>query len=100
MKRCGALLATLMLFGIAACSTQTVNTTAITPSITETANTPETELLDIGVAVFDPGLEEAPAARKELTFADMYALVGKGLYVLSYDVRGQGASGGLHALQK
>jgi ABC-2 type transport system ATP-binding protein len=31
---------------------------------------------------------------KELTFADMYALVGKGLYVLSYDVRGQGTSGG------
>ncbi|MGH7818767.1 MAG: alpha/beta hydrolase family protein, partial [Candidatus Binatia bacterium] len=31
---------------------------------------------------------------KEVTFADAYAAVGKGLYVLAYDVRGQGASGG------
>jgi predicted acyl esterase len=31
---------------------------------------------------------------KELTFADMYTAVRRGLYVLSYDVRGQGASGG------
>jgi len=31
---------------------------------------------------------------KELTVADMYSAVGRGLYVLSYDVRGQGSSGG------
>jgi ABC-2 type transport system ATP-binding protein len=31
---------------------------------------------------------------KELTVSDMYTAVGKGFYVLSYDVRGQGASGG------
>lgn len=71
MQRCGMLLATLMLLAVSACSTQTVKTTAITPSITETTKTPETELLDVGVAVFDPGLEEAPSARKELTFADV-----------------------------
>ncbi|MEX2555492.1 MAG: CocE/NonD family hydrolase C-terminal non-catalytic domain-containing protein [Actinomycetota bacterium] len=31
---------------------------------------------------------------KELTFADMLQAVQRGMYVLSYDVRGQGASGG------
>ena len=31
---------------------------------------------------------------KEVTFADMYTAVGLGMYVLSYDVRGQGMSGG------
>lgn len=31
---------------------------------------------------------------KEVTVADMYEAVGRGLYVLSYDVRGQGMSGG------
>lgn len=31
---------------------------------------------------------------KEATFADMYNAVGRGLVVLGYDVRGQGASGG------
>jgi hypothetical protein len=31
---------------------------------------------------------------KETTFADMQALAGRGLYVLAYDVRGQGQSGG------
>ena len=33
-------------------------------------------------------------ATKELTFADMRDLALRGMYVLSYDVRGQGASGG------
>lgn len=31
---------------------------------------------------------------KETTVADMYQAIGLGMYVLSYDVRGQGASGG------
>ncbi len=31
---------------------------------------------------------------KEITLPDMYTAAGAGLYVLSYDVRGQGASGG------
>jgi predicted acyl esterase len=31
---------------------------------------------------------------KEVTFSDMYQAVQRGMYVLSYDVRGQGASGG------
>jgi len=34
---------------------------------------------------------------KEATVADMYNAVGRGLVVLSYDVRGQGASGGQSA---
>ena len=31
---------------------------------------------------------------KEVTFSDMFQAVQRGMYVLSYDVRGQGASGG------
>lgn len=48
-----------------------------------------------------PGIGECPGVliahgfgfSKELTVADMYNAVGRGMYVLSYDVRGQGTSG-------
>jgi hypothetical protein len=59
------------LLGLGACSTQTVKTTTLTPVVTDTAAIPENELLDVGIAVFDPGLDDIPSDREELTFADV-----------------------------
>jgi hypothetical protein len=65
----GLLLALTALLG--ACSTQTVKTTTVTPMMVDTAPVPEDELLDISVGIFDPGLDDIPSKREELTFADV-----------------------------
>jgi hypothetical protein len=64
--------AVVLLVGLlGACSTQTVKTTTVTPTVTDTAPIPEDELLDIAVGIFDPGLDDIPSNREELTFADV-----------------------------
>ncbi|HWK54052.1 MAG TPA: hypothetical protein VNR18_06770 [Hyphomicrobiales bacterium] len=63
------LLALMLLLG--ACNTSTIKTTALTPAVVETAAIDESELLDIGIAVFDPGLDDIPSDREELTFGDV-----------------------------
>lgn len=70
-QRRNSWLATALLLLCAACNTQTVKTTEMTPTVAEQTASPEAELLDVGVAVFDAGLDEAPSKRKELTFADV-----------------------------
>ncbi len=52
-----ALLASLLL--LAGCSSHTVKTTQTTPVIQEQAEIPESELLDVGIYLFDPGLDNA-----------------------------------------
>ncbi len=61
----------LMLSALGACSTKTVKTTTVTPLMDDTATIAETELLDIGVGIFDPGLDDIAPNREELTFADV-----------------------------
>jgi hypothetical protein len=61
----------LALFGLNACTTQTVKTTTITEALIEGSNIPEDELLDIGVAVFNPGFDEIEEDQQELTFGDV-----------------------------
>ncbi len=61
----------IAVFGPGACSTQTVKTTTLTPVVVDIAPIPETELLDIGIAIFDPGLDDIAPNREELTFADV-----------------------------
>ena len=56
---------------LGACSTQTVKSTSVTPMVLETELLPEEELLDVAVGIFDPGLDDIPANREELTFADV-----------------------------
>ena len=41
-----------------ACATHTVKTTSYTPIVQDSQNVPEDLLLDVGVAVFDPGIDE------------------------------------------
>ena len=53
------------------CSSQTVKTTSVTPMVVDTAAIPEDELLDISVGIFNPGLDDIPSKREELTFADV-----------------------------
>ena len=42
---------------LASCSTTEVKTTAVTPIVFESSVIPETELLDVGITIFDPGLD-------------------------------------------
>ncbi len=46
-----------IVFAIGGCSSTEVKTTEITPVFHVTDNIPENELLDIGITIFDPGLE-------------------------------------------
>ena len=52
---------------LSACATHTVKTTSYTPVIQDSQNVPEDLLLDVGVAMFDPGLDELTRDQEELT---------------------------------
>ncbi len=47
-----------LFFMLLGCSTTEVKTTKVIPVILETNEIPESQLLDIGIQIFDPGLEE------------------------------------------
>ncbi len=66
-----ALPSLLLVGSLAACSTETISTTAFTQLNPETGKISEDELLDVGVAIFEPGLDDIPSKRAELTFADV-----------------------------
>ncbi len=53
------LLIALPLLLVTGCSSHTVKTTQTTPVIQEHAEIPEAELLDVGIYLFDPGLDNA-----------------------------------------
>jgi len=60
-----------LLLALSACSTQTVKTTTLTPTVTDTNNIAEEHLLDISIGIFDPGLDDISRDREELTFSDV-----------------------------
>ena len=49
------------------CATHTVKTTAYTPIIQDSQNINEDFLLDVGVAIFDPGIDELDDDQEQLT---------------------------------
>ena len=61
----------LMALFISSCSTQNVKSTTFTPIVSDNTSTPEAQLLDIGIAIFSPGLDDIPRNREELTFSDV-----------------------------
>jgi len=61
----------MAMMGVSACATQNVKSTTFTPIVSDNASTPEDELLDIGIAIFQPGLDDMPRNREELTFSDV-----------------------------
>ena len=52
---------------LSGCATHTVNTTAYTPIIQDSQNINEDFLLDVGVAIFDPGIDELDDDQEQLT---------------------------------
>ena len=64
-----ASLALCLLF--ASCSTQNIKTTTFTPLNDSERLLVEDELLDVGIAIFDPGLDEMDEDEADLTFADV-----------------------------
>jgi hypothetical protein len=52
---------------LSACATHTVKTTSYTPVVRDSQGVPEDLLLDVGVALFDPGLDELDGDQEELT---------------------------------
>ena len=63
-KLLGAGLLALMLV---ACNSHTVKSTTYTPIIQDSQDVPEDLLLDVGVAVFDPGIDEIDKRDEETT---------------------------------
>ena len=60
----GLLVASLFLVS---CATHTVKSTSYTPVVQGSQDTPEYLLLDVGVAIFDPGLDEIKNSEEEVT---------------------------------
>ncbi|NKB34602.1 MAG: hypothetical protein GKR91_16030 [Pseudomonadales bacterium] len=52
---------------LSACATHTVKTTSYTPVIQDSQNVPEELLLDVGIAMFDPGLDDMDDDQEALT---------------------------------
>lgn len=59
-------LLTVALF-LFSCATHTVKSTSYTPIVRDSQDTPEYLLLDVGVAVFDPGLDEIKKSEEDVT---------------------------------
>lgn len=57
----------LLLTVLTGCATHTVKTTTYTPVIQSTENIPEELLLDVGISLFDPGLDELENEDEEIT---------------------------------
>lgn len=55
----------LLAFFVTACATHTVKTTSYTPIIQDSENISEEFLLDVGIALFDPGIDEVLRAEEE-----------------------------------
>lgn len=52
---------------LVACNTHTVKTTTYTPIVQDSQDVPEVYLLDVGVAIFDPGIDEIDERDEETT---------------------------------
>jgi hypothetical protein len=52
---------------LVSCATHTVKSTSYTPIVQDSQDTPEYLLLDVGVAVFDPGLDEIKKSEEDVT---------------------------------
>ena len=65
LQRLLAVVAAALFLG--ACATHTVKTTSYTPVISDSQNVPEELLLDVGIAIFDPGLDEIKSSEEETT---------------------------------
>jgi len=57
----------LLALMLAACNSHTVKTTSYTPIVQDSQDVPEDLLLDVGVAVFDPGIDEIAKRDQETT---------------------------------
>jgi len=57
----------LLAIMLAACNTHTVKTTSYTPIVQDSQDVAEDLLLDVGVAVFDPGIDEIDKRDEETT---------------------------------
>ena len=85
------LLLLAILCPLVACNSPTVKTTTLVPVVVDATNIPEAELLDIGVAIFDPGLDDIANNREELTFADVrLAETQYAAYLLSQTLQSNG----------
>ena len=61
----------LIAFFASACATHTVKSTSYTPVISDSQNVPEDFLLDVGIAIFDPGIDEIKKSEEETTNHDI-----------------------------
>jgi hypothetical protein len=57
----------LLALMLTACNTHTIKTTSYTPIVQDSQNVSEDLLLDVGVAVFDPGIDEIDKRDEETT---------------------------------
>lgn len=57
----------LLALFVSACETHTVKSTTYTPIVQASQNVPEDLLLDVGVSVFDPGIDEIKRGEEETT---------------------------------
>ena len=61
----------LGLFWVSGCATHTVKSTSYTPAIQAIESVPENLLMYVGVAVFDPGIDELSRSQEEIVNQDI-----------------------------
>ena len=61
----------LLLVSLVACGTHTVRSTTYAPIVSDSQDIPEDLLLDVGVYIFDPGVDEISRADEALTSGEI-----------------------------
>lgn len=61
---------TIAVFSVS-CATHTVKSTSYTPIVQDSQNIPEELLLDVGVAIFDPGIDEIKKSERDTANPDI-----------------------------
>lgn len=61
---------TVAVFSVS-CATHTVKSTSYTPIVQDSRNIPENLLLDVGVAIFDPGIDEIKKSERDTANPDI-----------------------------
>ena len=85
----------LSVYLVTACSSRTIKTTAVTPIIQESKELDESELLDVGVLTFDPGIQDlADLDEDDIVFAEVRTAESRFFSYLLVDTMQQSAAWG------
>jgi hypothetical protein len=91
----------LVLVGLAGCRTTEIKTTKLTPVIREHQQLPESELLDVGIRIFNPGIDQDNSDEDELVFPEIRVAEASFFpYLLMETIQSSAAWGAVRVIPK